>query len=109
MIGSNRVPGVPPPCNSVTGSTDLSYRLVHNNTQQPELEILTGDWPVYSPPHTDEAKRGGGLLELGEGECWQFGREGKQKAYSYICSGTYMKWPSPVGESCSRQVGPGGL
>ena len=35
MIGSKRVPGVPLPCNSVTGSTDLSYRLVrHSNTHQ---------------------------------------------------------------------------
>ena len=84
MIGSNQVPGVLPlACNSVTGSTDLSYRLVHNNTQQqPEFEILTRDWPVYSRTHTDEATVGQKVLELAEGrrEYWKFGRKGRQKA-----------------------------
>ena len=81
---------LPLACNSVTGSTDLSYRLVqHNNTQQPELEILTRDCPVYSRAHTDEAtvsgaKRVEGLLELAEGECWQFGRERGETKSIYV-------------------------
>ena len=95
MIGSNQVPGVLPlACNSVTGSTDLSYRLplVHNNTQQqPEFEILTRDWPVYSRTHTDEATVGQKVLELAEGRgilaIWQKGEtKSKHMRLASICS-----------------------
>ena len=93
MIGSNQVPGVLPlACNSVTGSTDLGYRLVHNNTQQqPEFEILTRDWPVYSRAHTDEATVGQKVLELAEGRgilaIWQKGEtKSKHMRLASICS-----------------------
>ena len=90
MIGSNQVPGVLPlACNSVTGSTDLSYRLVHNNTQQqPEFEILTRDWPVYSRAHTDEATVGQKVLELAEGNTGNLAERGDKKQTHAV--GFYM-------------------
>ena len=73
---------------------------------------MTGDWGVYSPPHTDEAtgraKRVGGYWNWEKGNAGDLAERGKKYTRGWLLF-IYMKWPSPVGESCGRQVGPGGL
>ena len=48
---------------------------------------MTEDWPVYSPPHTDEAKRGGGATGTGRRGMLAIWQRGKAKSifiYMYV-------------------------